>query len=356
MASRSSYDTVARAYADGVRSLLTPTLSAVERAAPAPASTDALTAQATALARRSAELRQATTADLAAARLGRARQSIDTAAGPSRHRSADQRLSPAGGARRSNRANGALSRGRFPPFDIEETLAILTGDEAALATRAAVLPPDLPSARGQLSGSGGRNPQFDRKPRSQDRSDGCERSAGAGRRPGGPSRRHRRARHRAGARGGRQSDATLCAGARLCPQRLQRTGGPPGAGRRAERGATGACLGQRRGRRRAVPQAADPTLRDEADSRTSRHGGDGEPGRSQQVRDRHPGRGWAEHRLPDSSSISSTSCCVASDWSAARQRLRSRRQPCCWLPLTSRSRDTPCWPAPIMSMPSASSC
>ncbi len=67
MASRSSYDTVARAYADGVRALLTPTLSAVERAAPAPASTDALTAQATALARRSAELRQATTADLAAA-------------------------------------------------------------------------------------------------------------------------------------------------------------------------------------------------------------------------------------------------------------------------------------------------
>jgi len=40
----------------------------------------------------------------------------------------------------------------FSPFDIEETLAILTGDEAAFATRAAVLPPDLPAARGQLSG------------------------------------------------------------------------------------------------------------------------------------------------------------------------------------------------------------
>ena len=31
MASRSNYDTVARAYADGVRSLLTPTLSAADR-------------------------------------------------------------------------------------------------------------------------------------------------------------------------------------------------------------------------------------------------------------------------------------------------------------------------------------
>ena len=73
MASRSSYDTVARAYADGVRALLTPTLSAVERAAPAQASTDALTAQATALARRSAALREATTADLAAANRRRCR-------------------------------------------------------------------------------------------------------------------------------------------------------------------------------------------------------------------------------------------------------------------------------------------
>jgi hypothetical protein len=40
----------------------------------------------------------------------------------------------------------------FFSFDIEETLAILTEDDAAAATRAAVLPPDLPAARGQLSG------------------------------------------------------------------------------------------------------------------------------------------------------------------------------------------------------------
>ena len=145
MASPSGYDSVARAYADGVRSLLAPVApSAAERATPAPASTDALTAQATALARRSAELRQATTADLSRGGRGRARQSLDTATGPSRHRSADQRLSPAGGARRRNRANGAHSRGRFLAFRYRGELGDPDrGRSRPSRTRAVVLPPDL---------------------------------------------------------------------------------------------------------------------------------------------------------------------------------------------------------------------
>jgi len=156
MASRSSYDTVARAYADGVRALLTPTLSAVERAAPAPASTDALTAQATALAGRSAELRQANTADLAAPdSAGRARASTRLLA----QAVTDLQISAyllqvaqGESADRTVRSAERSAEADFSPFDIEETLAILTGDEAAVVTRAAVLPPDLPSARGQLSG------------------------------------------------------------------------------------------------------------------------------------------------------------------------------------------------------------
>ena len=153
MVSRSSYDTVAHAYADGVRSLLSTVVPVVvERAASTPTSTDALTAQATALARRSAELRQATTADLAAVDAGeRARASTRLLA----QAVTDLQISAyllqvaqGEGTERTVRAAEA----DFPPFSIEETLAILTGDEAAFATRAAVLPPDLPSARGQLSG------------------------------------------------------------------------------------------------------------------------------------------------------------------------------------------------------------
>ena len=152
MASRSSYDTIARAYADGVRSLLTPAArAAAEFAAPAPASTDALTAQATALARRSAELRQATTADLAApdsAERARASTRLLAQAVTDLQISA-YLLQVAQGE--STERTVRTAEVDFPPFDIEETLAILTGDEAAFATRAAVLPPDLPSARGQLS-------------------------------------------------------------------------------------------------------------------------------------------------------------------------------------------------------------
>jgi hypothetical protein len=156
VASRSSYDTIARAYADGVRLLLTPTLSTVERAAPAPASTDALTAQATALAGRSAELRQATTADLAAADAGeRVRASTRLLA----QAVTDLQISAyllqvaqGEGTERTVRSAERSAEADFSTFDIEETLAILTGDEAAAVTRAAVLPPDLPSARGQLSG------------------------------------------------------------------------------------------------------------------------------------------------------------------------------------------------------------
>jgi hypothetical protein len=152
MASRSSYDTVARAYADGVRSLLTPTLSAVKGAAPAPASTDALTAQATALAVRSAELRQATTADLAAADSAeRARASTRLLAQAVTDLQISAYLLQVAQGEASERTVRTV-KADFAPFDIEETLAILTGDEAAFATRAAILPPDLPSARGQLSG------------------------------------------------------------------------------------------------------------------------------------------------------------------------------------------------------------
>jgi hypothetical protein len=156
MASRSSYDTVARAYADGVRALLTPTLSAVERAAPAPASTDALTAQATALARRSAALRQATTADLAAADSAeRARASTRLLAQAVTDLQISAYLLQVAQGESTDRTVRSAERSAeadFSTLDIEETLAILTGDEAAVTTRAAVLPPDLPSARGQLSG------------------------------------------------------------------------------------------------------------------------------------------------------------------------------------------------------------
>jgi hypothetical protein len=153
MASRSSYDTVARAYPDGVRSLLTPTLSAAERATPAPASTDALAAQATALARRSAELRQATTADLAAADAGeRAKASTRLLAQAVTDLQISAYLLQVAQGEETERTVVRTAEADFPPFDIEATLAILTGDEAAFATRAVVLPPDLPSARGQLSG------------------------------------------------------------------------------------------------------------------------------------------------------------------------------------------------------------
>jgi len=156
MASRSSYDTIARAYADGVRALLTPTLSAVERAAPTPASTDALTAQATALARRSAALREATTADLAVADSAeRARASTRLLAqAVSDLQISAYLLQVAQGEStdRTVRSSERSAAADFSTFDIEKTLAILTGDEAAITTRAAVLPPDLPAARGQLSG------------------------------------------------------------------------------------------------------------------------------------------------------------------------------------------------------------
>jgi hypothetical protein len=158
MASRSSYDTVARAYADGVRSLLPPAVpaasgaAAAEFAASAPASTDAVTAQATELARRSAELRQATVADLASADSAeRARASTRLLAQAVTDLQISAYLLQVARGRETDRTVRA-AEADFPPFDIEETLAILIGDEAAFATRAAVMPPDLPSARGQLSG------------------------------------------------------------------------------------------------------------------------------------------------------------------------------------------------------------
>jgi hypothetical protein len=151
MASRSSFDRAARAYADGVRSLLTPVaMAAAEKATQA--SADALTAQATALARRSAELREATTANLTAADAAeRARASTQLLA----QAVTDLQISvyllqvargdEIGPTVRAVDADSSR-------FDTEEILAILIGEEAAFATRAAAVPPDLPSARGQLSG------------------------------------------------------------------------------------------------------------------------------------------------------------------------------------------------------------
>ena len=139
-----------------MRALLTPTLSAVERGAPTPASTDALTAQATALARRCAALREATTADLAAADSAeRARASTRLLAQAVSDLQISAYLLQVAQGESTDRTVRTAERSAeadFSTFDIEETLAILTGDEAAITTRAAVLPPDLPSARGQLSG------------------------------------------------------------------------------------------------------------------------------------------------------------------------------------------------------------
>ncbi len=151
---------IARAYADGVRALFGPaTRSTAEHATRSVRSAAALAEQAAALAPISADLTRAASAGLAATDPAeRARASTQLLAKALTDLQISAYLLQAAPEVASTPATRAAERAfddaaAFASADIEESLAILLGEETGLTrdVRAVVVPADLPSARDQLA-------------------------------------------------------------------------------------------------------------------------------------------------------------------------------------------------------------